>query len=100
MASRRRLVLTPPSKPVSSRVNRYVSNMVNSICRSLMTKTALESPFYAKQTSCTYWEQCFENLQYLGQGSFAQVYKVRNKEDGQLYAIKRSKEKFRGVSDR
>ena len=29
-----------------------------------------------------------------------QVYKVRSKEDGKLYAVKRSREKFKGESDR
>jgi membrane-associated tyrosine/threonine-specific cdc2-inhibitory kinase len=31
---------------------------------------------------------------------FLQVYKVRCKEDGKLYAVKRSHERFRGESDR
>jgi membrane-associated tyrosine/threonine-specific cdc2-inhibitory kinase len=64
----------------------------------------------------TYWDECFEHLECLGRGSFAEVrylckktlelksylkvYKVRHKEDNQLYAIKRSLTKFRGKSDR
>lgn len=34
-------------------------------------------------------EQDFEILHYLGSGAFGEVYKVRNRIDGQLYAIKR-----------
>ena len=78
--------------------------------------SVLESPFYTKSDSSTYWDQCFEHLECLGRGSFAevslpiavqsiglhpfQVYKVRHKEDNQLYAIKRSLTKFRGKADR
>jgi len=60
----------------------------------------LESPFYTKSVTSTYWDECFEHLECLGRGSFAEVYKVRHKEDNQLYAIKRSLTKFRGKSDR
>ena len=78
----------------------------------------MESPYYTKSDTSTYWDQCFEHLECLGRGSFAevrmirffyfeenirkyfQVYKVRHKEDNQLYAIKRSLTKFRGKSDR
>ena len=78
----------------------------------------MESPFYTKSDTSTYWDQCFEHLECLGRGSFAevrnrnslilaislslydQVYKVRHKEDNQLYAIKRSLTKFRGKADR
>ena len=60
----------------------------------------MESPFYTKSESSTYWDQCFEHLECLGRGSFAEVYKVRHKEDNQVYAIKRSLTKFRGKSDR
>ena len=31
---------------------------------------------------------------------FVQVFKVRSKEDGQLYAVKRSRQRFRGDLDR
>ena len=47
-----------------------------------------------------YFEQEFEIISKLGMGSFGEVYKVRCKEDGKLYAVKRSHERFRGESDR
>jgi len=42
----------------------------------------------------------FENLGILGSGAFADVYKVKSKKDGRLYAIKRNRRQFRGVKDR
>ena len=36
----------------------------------------------------------------MGEGSFGEVFKVRSKEDGKLYAVKRSHQKFRGQLDR
>ena len=36
----------------------------------------------------------------LGSGFFGDVFKVRSKEDGKLYAIKKSRERFKGSSDR
>ena len=42
----------------------------------------------------------FENLGLLGRGAFADVYKVRSKQDGQPYAVKRNRRQFRGKRDR
>ena len=36
----------------------------------------------------------------VGEGSFGEVFKVKFKEDGRLYAIKRSRQRFRGDNDR
>ncbi|XP_075784852.1 membrane-associated tyrosine- and threonine-specific cdc2-inhibitory kinase isoform X1 [Pelodiscus sinensis] len=47
-----------------------------------------------------FFSQCFQLLGRLGRGSFGEVYKVRSKEDGRLYAVKRSVEPFRGAGDR
>lgn len=43
----------------------------------------------------TYFEQCFTRLAKIGEGSFGEVFKVRSKEDGLLYAVKMSKQLFR-----
>ena len=32
--------------------------------------SALESPFYTKSVTSTYWDECFEHLECLGRGSF------------------------------
>ena len=71
-------------------------------------------------TRCGTWRggpisalQCFEVLGKIGEGSYAeaglrnmhtrsirQVFKVRSKDDGLLYAVKRSKRRFRGENDK
>jgi len=42
----------------------------------------------------------FEILGMLGRGTFADVYKVRSKKDGHLYAVKKHRRQFRGRRDR
>ncbi|XP_067421808.1 membrane-associated tyrosine- and threonine-specific cdc2-inhibitory kinase [Emydura macquarii macquarii] len=59
--------------------------------RSRLYNPACREPFFS---------QCFQLLGQLGRGSFGEVYKVRSKEDGRLYAVKRSVVPFRGASDR
>ncbi|XP_074854502.1 membrane-associated tyrosine- and threonine-specific cdc2-inhibitory kinase [Carettochelys insculpta] len=59
--------------------------------RSHLYNPACREPFFS---------QCFQLLGRLGRGSFGEVYKVRSKEDGRLYAVKRSVEPFRGPGDR
>jgi len=42
----------------------------------------------------------FDVLSPLGRGTFADVYRVRSKVDGRLYAVKRNRRQFRGTRDR
>lgn len=42
----------------------------------------------------------FDTLSLLGSGTFADVYKVRSKVDGRLYAVKKNRRQFRGKRDR
>lgn len=42
----------------------------------------------------------FEVLNKLGEGSFGEAYMVRSRVDGQLYAIKKGKQKYLGYKDR
>nr|XP_020666278.1 membrane-associated tyrosine- and threonine-specific cdc2-inhibitory kinase [Pogona vitticeps]XP_020666279.1 membrane-associated tyrosine- and threonine-specific cdc2-inhibitory kinase [Pogona vitticeps] len=60
----------------------------------------LRSRLYDASKRELFFRQCFQQLSRLGRGSFGEVYKVRCKEDGQLYAVKRSVEPFRGEGDR
>jgi membrane-associated tyrosine- and threonine-specific cdc2-inhibitory kinase len=53
--------------------------------------TPLFSPIYNKLKEETYFEQCFDQITKIGEGSFGEVFKAMSKEDGQFYAIKKSK---------
>lgn len=60
----------------------------------------LQSPSYDPTTEKPYFEQCYQVLELLGAGSFGEVFKVRCRDDGCLYAVKRSRQPFRGEWDR
>ena len=59
----------------------------------------VSSPLY-KTFDQLYFDQCFTKLSKVGVGSFGEVWKVQSKEDGKLYAVKTSRERFRGDFDR
>lgn len=54
------------------------------------------SSLYQREKRESYYEQCFEQISKVGEGSFGEVFKVKSKVDGCLYAVKKSKEYFRG----
>ncbi|XP_039432118.1 membrane-associated tyrosine- and threonine-specific cdc2-inhibitory kinase [Culex pipiens pallens] len=54
------------------------------------------STLYQRDKRESYYEQCFEQIAKVGEGSFGEVFKVKSKVDGCLYAVKKSKEFFRG----
>ncbi|XP_066840327.1 LOW QUALITY PROTEIN: membrane-associated tyrosine- and threonine-specific cdc2-inhibitory kinase [Anser cygnoides] len=58
------------------------------------------SRVYDPRRPQTFFQQCFQLLGTLGRGSFGEVYKVRSREDGALYAVKRTTRPFRGPRDR
>ncbi|XP_064448465.1 membrane-associated tyrosine- and threonine-specific cdc2-inhibitory kinase isoform X3 [Mirounga angustirostris] len=60
----------------------------------------LQSPSYDPSRPESFFQQSFQRLGRLGHGSYGEVFKVRSKEDGRLYAIKRSMSPFRGPKDR
>ncbi|NP_001152782.1 membrane-associated tyrosine- and threonine-specific cdc2-inhibitory kinase [Sus scrofa] len=60
----------------------------------------LQSPGYDPNRPESFFQQSFHRLGRLGHGSYGEVFKVRSKEDGRLYAVKRSMSPFRGPKDR
>eukprot|EP00057_Strongylocentrotus_purpuratus_P031466 XP_784711.4 PREDICTED: membrane-associated tyrosine- and threonine-specific cdc2-inhibitory kinase [Strongylocentrotus purpuratus] len=62
--------------------------------------SVLESAHYNQSSGELYFDQCFRVDRRLGAGSFGEVFQVRSKEDGQLYAVKRSRDRFKGESDK
>ncbi|XP_055695105.1 membrane-associated tyrosine- and threonine-specific cdc2-inhibitory kinase [Lutzomyia longipalpis] len=58
------------------------------------------SSMYQPTKRESYFDQCFEKICKIGEGSFGEVFKVRSREDGLLYAVKKSKQYFRSESYR
>ncbi|CAM1294283.1 PKMYT1 (predicted) [Pycnogonum litorale] len=61
---------------------------------------SISSPHYDESRHELYFDQCFEIECKLGTGSFGEVFKVRSLEDGKYYAVKKSRQRFRGATDR
>ncbi|KAL7034499.1 hypothetical protein ACKWTF_007991 [Chironomus riparius] len=64
------------------------------------TAVDLSNSFYDKNKNESYFEQCFDQIKRIGEGSFAEVFKVRSKEDGKFYAIKKMRFIHRGENYR
>ena len=60
----------------------------------------ISSPHYNLSKEDTFFHQCFYVEGNIGSGSFGDVFRVRSKEDGKMYAVKRSRVPFRGTTDR
>lgn len=67
---------------------------------SLGVNDMLLSTMYNRSSEESYFEQCFDEISKIGEGSFGEVFKVRSKEDGLLYAVKMSKQLFRSENYR
>lgn len=78
-----------------SRIRHLSSNTAQPITFRNDVLTAQLSPIYRRELPESYFQQCFEIVSKIGEGSFGEVFKVRSREDGQLYAVKKSKEYFR-----
>lgn len=72
----------------------------NDFVISLINLIASLSSLYNESLGSSYFDQCFDPVLKIGEGSFGEVYKVRSKENGRYYAIKRTKECFRSSADR
>ncbi|XP_076062050.1 membrane-associated tyrosine- and threonine-specific cdc2-inhibitory kinase-like isoform X2 [Oratosquilla oratoria] len=98
----------PPKAPVKSCPVRRVFSRIQckerpqpvSFRNDSDTSFIEQSPIYRPEKSDSYFEQCYVIEEKLGAGSFGEVYRVRSKEDGRLYACKKTLLRFRGESDR
>ncbi|XP_057700145.1 membrane-associated tyrosine- and threonine-specific cdc2-inhibitory kinase-like [Corythoichthys intestinalis] len=91
----------PPSKelPSVSRVFAEKTDPWTPLSCSLRKSPLAESAYDPKKQQ-SYFIQCFTTLGLLGRGSFGEVYKVKNNQDGRLCAVKRSLNRFKGDRDR
>ncbi|XP_077482508.1 membrane-associated tyrosine- and threonine-specific cdc2-inhibitory kinase [Stigmatopora argus] len=91
----------PPSKELLS-VSRIFAQKTapwTPLSCSLRKSSHPESAYDPKK-QLSYFSQCFTTLGLLGRGSFGEVYKVQNNQDGRLYAVKRSLNRYKGDRDR
>ncbi|KAJ6647292.1 Membrane-associated tyrosine- and threonine-specific cdc2-inhibitory kinase [Pseudolycoriella hygida] len=58
--------------------------------RNNASKNYQLNPQSTNQCIESYFDKCFVLIEKIGEGSFSEVFKVRSKEDGELYAIKKS----------
>ena len=58
------------------------------------------SNVYDSAKKASYFEQAFAIETKIGAGCFGNVYRVKSKEDGKLYAVKIAREVYRGQTDR
>lgn len=79
--------------------DQFTSSIATSTPRSTSI-AALSSSFYDSTKNDSYYEQCFETIRKLGEGSFGEVFKVRCRDDGKFYAIKKMKQIFRSENHR
>ncbi|XP_059611755.1 membrane-associated tyrosine- and threonine-specific cdc2-inhibitory kinase [Phlebotomus argentipes] len=90
----------PALKRIYCNINRCSSKRALAISFKGSLENAQLSFMYEPEKTESYFDQCFERISKIGEGSFGEVFKVRSREDGLLYAVKKSKQYFRSESYR
>ncbi|RWS08077.1 membrane-associated tyrosine- and threonine-specific cdc2-inhibitory kinase-like protein [Dinothrombium tinctorium] len=95
----------PPRPPSKSSIpfTRFSSQRTASKAQAVSFKDNSDSSLskhYDESRQESYFDQCFQVFEKIGSGSFGDVFRVRSKEDGMFYAVKKSRERFKGKSDR
>ena len=60
----------------------------------------LTNSLYNTADQLTYLDQCFDEKRLIGSGCFGEVFSARSRLDGRMYAIKKSRQRFRSDADR
>ncbi|XP_054162630.1 membrane-associated tyrosine- and threonine-specific cdc2-inhibitory kinase-like isoform X2 [Oppia nitens] len=92
----------PPSKTVPP-ISRFFAQPKHQTAQAISFKENSDislSKHYDSSREESYFDQCFIVEKKIGSGSFGDVFRVKSREDGKYYAIKRSRERFKGKSDR
>ncbi|XP_037087702.1 membrane-associated tyrosine- and threonine-specific cdc2-inhibitory kinase-like [Pollicipes pollicipes] len=101
----------PPPPPHPARIR---STLSRSRVRSCLPETralavsfkddsdssVLTNSLYNTSHQLSFLDQCFEDKQPIGTGCFGEVFSARSKLDGKMYAIKKSRQRFRSNADR
>ncbi|KAJ8938299.1 hypothetical protein NQ318_020358 [Aromia moschata] len=84
----------PPCPPVPNKMRKSIFSS-SKVCEKpkpvSFNRTVELSPIYNPSMNMSYLDQVFSKQGLVGEGSFGRVYRVRSREDNQLYAIKRLK---------
>ncbi|CAD6192845.1 unnamed protein product [Caenorhabditis auriculariae] len=109
LSTKREKMRTPMQRRTAPRVVKTVPPMRSVYGRSqefrpmeitLTGTKSLSSPHYNPMIRKTYFQQNFEIIRKIGEGSFGDVFCVRSLEDHRNYAVKVSIEVFRNTTDR
>ena len=93
-AKKRRFVPSTPAKKNKSLANQEIYSPFATLLNFQEDKVSMV------QSKGNRFLGDFEVIGKMGEGSFGEAFKVRSRLDGQLYAIKKSKEKYLGYKDR
>ncbi|XP_058824287.1 membrane-associated tyrosine- and threonine-specific cdc2-inhibitory kinase [Topomyia yanbarensis] len=102
---RRNRIQRPPKPPklypkFDNSFSRTSNGSLSAHAISFKSNRSELSSLYQRDKRESYYEQCFEQIIKVGEGSFGEVFKVKSKLDGCFYAVKKSKEYFRGENYR
>ncbi|XP_046405215.1 membrane-associated tyrosine- and threonine-specific cdc2-inhibitory kinase isoform X2 [Ischnura elegans] len=93
----------PERKPMPGRPRKSNSTWTSAAGAQAISLLGAENSlcqFYDKDSNVSYLEQCFEIVGCIGHGCFGVVFKANSLEDGKLYAIKKSRDRFRNALDK
>ncbi|XP_043238058.1 membrane-associated tyrosine- and threonine-specific cdc2-inhibitory kinase-like isoform X3 [Amphibalanus amphitrite] len=101
----------PPPPPHPARVRSTLSRRRVRSClpeagavavsfRDHSDSSVLTNSLYNTADQLTYLDQCFDEKRLIGSGCFGEVFSARSRIDGRMYAIKKSRQRFRSDADR